>query len=357
MEWNATTVAAFEQLQILRDDDAGVVAILAIHDTRLGPAFGGIRRWNYRRLDEAVADALRLAEAMTLKCAVAGVPGGGGKTVVVDRPGTDREAAYRLVGRHVEELSGRYYTGPDIGTDASDLAVVARETEFVARPDRVGNLAEPTAIGVFAGIRAVAQRLGFADCAGLRVLVQGLGEVGSRLVRLLVGAGARVLVSDVRRDAMIRLVDELGVVCVDPGDVFGIEFDVWSPCALGGVVHDVSIPQLRMRAIAGSANNVLASPEHGRQLFERGVLYAPDFVINAGALLHGALFHLEGRSPPPSRIEHIGEVVGEILDRAQAEARPPELVATNLALERLGAVMHRPYMPRCRARAAAGDTP
>ncbi len=164
-------------------------------------------------------------------------------------------------------------------------------------------------------------------------------------------------VGDIFGEKLYGLVDELGVVCVDPGDVFGIEFDVWSPCALGGVVHDVSIAQLRMRGIAGSANNVLASPEHGRQLFERGVLYAPDFVINAGALLHGALFHLEGRSPPPSRIEHIGDVVGEILDRARAEARPPELVATKLALERLGAVMHRPYMPRCRARAAAGGTP
>ncbi|MBI5851310.1 MAG: leucine dehydrogenase [Planctomycetes bacterium] len=354
MEWTATTVAAFEQLQILRDDDAGIVAIVAIHDTRLGPAFGGIRRWSYRRIDEAIADALRLAEAMTNKCAVAGVAGGGGKTVLLDRPGLDRAAAYRLIGRHVEEMGGRYYTGPDAGTDESDLEVVAAETDFVARPDRVGNLADPTAIGVFAGIRAVAQRLGFSGIEGLRVLVQGLGEVGSRLVRRLVDAGARVLVSDVRRDAMMRVVDDCAVACIDPGDVFGVEIDVWAPCALGGVVHDVSLQHLKMRAIAGSANNVLASREHGRLLFERGVLYAPDFVINAGALLHGALFHLEGRTPPPSRIEHIGDVVGEILDRARSEGRPPEEVATSLARERLGALPHRPFLPRCRARAARG---
>ncbi len=354
MDWSGLHDAAFEQLQILRDDSAGVVAIVAIHDTRLGPAFGGIRRWSYRRIDEAIADALRLAEAMTLKCAVSGIAGGGGKTVLLDGPGHDRAAAYRLVGRFVEEMGGRYYTGPDVGTEPSDLELVAAETDFVARPDLVGNLAEPTAVGVFAGIRAVAQRLGFGDLDGVRVLVQGLGEVGSRLVRKLADAGAKVVVSDVRREAMQELTDSLQVTSVDPGNVFGVETDIWAPCALGGVVHDVSIQQMKVRAIAGSANNVLASSDHGRALFERGVLYAPDFVINAGALVHGALFHLDGVVPGPERIARIGELVGEILDRSRKDGEPPEQVALALAHDRLDAAPGGPYLPRCRARSSAG---
>src|SRR5690606_1347303 len=165
------------------------------------PAFGGIRRWTYRNPTEALADALRLAEAMTWKCAIAGVPGGGGKTVLLHAPETQREAAYRLVGRHVEAMGGRYYTGPDIGTEAADLRVVAEETRYVAPPDRLGSLALPTAAGVFAGIRAVATRLGFDGLRGVHVLVQGLGEVGMRLVELLSRESARLTVSDVRREA------------------------------------------------------------------------------------------------------------------------------------------------------------
>lgn len=353
MDWRALASASFEQLQVLRDEAAGVTAFVAIHDTRLGPAFGGIRRWSYRTVEEALADALRLAEAMTLKCAVAGVPGGGGKTVIVQGPGTDRTAAYRLVGRFVEEMGGRYYTGPDVGTEPADLEVVAEQTRFVARPDKVGNLAEPTAVGVFAGIRAIAARLGFSGVDGLRVLVQGLGGVGSRLVEKLVDGGAEVTVSDVRREAMHELESRLSVASVDPGGILQVETDVWAPCALGGVVHDVSIQQMQVRAIAGSANNVLASPEHGRALFERGVLYAPDFVINSGALLHGALFHLEGAVPPPERIESIGELVGSILDRAREEGEPPEQVALRLARERLDAADPAPYLPAMRARLGA----
>ncbi|MGE0142726.1 MAG: Glu/Leu/Phe/Val dehydrogenase dimerization domain-containing protein [Planctomycetota bacterium] len=337
--------ASFEQLQILRDERAGVTAILAIHDTRLGPAFGGIRRHEYRRLDEAIEDALRLAEAMTHKCAAAEIPAGGGKVVILDAPDLDREAAYRLVGRHVEEMGGRYFTGPDVGTDSQDLALVAEHTQFVARPDRVGNLAEPTAIGVAAGIRALASRLGFSSLAGVRILVQGLGEVGSRLCRLLADADAEVLITDIRKDARDEMGAELDIRSFDPGDIHDIPADIWAPCAMGGLVHDVTLQQLRVRGIAGSANNVLSSAEHGAMLFERDVLYVPDFVINAGALIHGASFHLEGAVPPRERIEAIGERVGEILDIALRDRIPPEQVALLMARGRLDVTPHEPYFP------------
>ena len=337
----------FEQVQVLRDPARGVLAIVAVHDTRLGPAFGGIRRLTYRHVGEAFADALRLAEAMTWKCAISEVPGGGAKTVIAVGPDTDRDACYELVGGFVEEMNGRYYTGPDVGTEARDLAIVARHTRFVARPDAggPGNLAEPTALGVVSGIRAVGVRLGHDGLGGLRVVVQGLGEVGRRVAELLVHGGARVTVADVRRETVERVVEELGVDAVDPGDLLGVDADVYAPCALGGVIHDLSLKHLRVRAVAGSANNVLASPTHGEALFERGVLYAPDFVINAGALVHGALFHLDGRAPPRERIERIGDLVGELLDDAKAQGIPPERLALERARARVAAATTGPYLP------------
>lgn len=340
----------FEQLQILRDEEHAVLAFVAIHNTRLGPAFGGIRRWTYRHPSEALADALRLAEAMTWKCAISGVAGGGGKCVVVQTPETDREAAYRLIGRFVEEMNGRYFTGPDVGTEPQDLETVARHTEFVARPDLVGNLAEPTAIGVFSGISAIGRRLGFDGTSGMHVLVQGLGEVGSRVAELLVRAGARVTVTDVRRDAVDELTARISVESVDPGDLLSVEADVYAPCALGGVIHDLSLQHLKVRAVAGSANNVLASAEHGYQLFKRGIQYAPDFVINSGALVHGALFHLEGAPPPSSRIERIGDLVEEILDAAAEQEIPPEVVALRMARDRVASAPPEPFLPRVRER-------
>ncbi len=235
MDFTDLLLGDYEQIEVLRDERAGVLAFVAIHDTRLGPAFGGIRRLAYRRPVDALADALRLAAAMTWKCAAADVPGGGGKTVLWWRPDTDREAAYRTIGRFVEELGGRYFTGPDVGTETADLAVVAEETGHVAVPAEIGNLAEPTALGVFAGIEAVAERLGFASLDGVHVLVQGLGEVGSRLAEMLAGAGARLTVTDVREAPCEAVRRRCGATVVEPGGLLGIEADVFAPCALGGV--------------------------------------------------------------------------------------------------------------------------
>jgi len=338
--------AEFEQIQVLKDPEIGFLGFIVIHDTRRGPAFGGIRRWSYRTSEEALADCLRLAQAMTLKCAIHRIPGGGGKAVILQQPGLDRQAAYCLLGRHVQQMGGRFYTGPDFGTEAGDLEAVARATEFVASPgpDGPGNLAEPTALGVFAGIRALATRLG-ADLANLTIAVQGLGEVGQRLARMLHQAGARLLLADVRQDRVADLGRELDAQVVDSREVRSVACDIYAPCAMGGVIHRDSLHTLRARAVAGAANNVLATPEQGEELHRRGILYAPDFVINSGALVHGALFQLEGRVPPPARIERIGELVGEILDRAAAENRPPEQLAEEMARERIASVEHNPYLP------------
>lgn len=340
----------FEQVVLLREPAIGLTAWIAIHSTRMGPAFGGVRRWAYPDPNEALADALRLAEAMSLKCASAGIPGGGGKAVLVQTPELQREAAYRLVARHVELLGGRFCTGPDVGTEPGDLAVMAQETRFVAHfpSGPVGEAGDLTAGGVLAGIAAVAQRLGRPGLAGTRVLVQGLGGVGLRLVEKLVQAGAQVIVADLRRNVVDELVARLGVEAVDPVEAIATPCDVFAPCALGGVVDDRSLPQLQARAIAGSANNVLAAPAHGQALFERGILYAPDFVINAGALVHGAWQQIEGRAPAAERIAAIGERVGELLDESRRTNTPPEVLAERRAREWIAGGRAPWFPPRTR---------
>jgi leucine dehydrogenase len=338
----------FEQIEVLQDRAGHCLVFIAIHSTRLGPAFGGIRRWTYATPQDGLADALALARAMTWKSALAGIPGGGGKAVIVQRPELDRRAAYRLIGQFVELMGGRYYTGPDVGTQAADLEEVARHTRFVARPGAggAGDLAEPTARGVLAAIASVARRLGATRLDGITVALQGLGDVGWRLGELLQRAGARIVAADLQAERCARAREELGAEVVAPSAIVGAECDVFAPCALGGVIDDGAVTALRARAVVGSANNVLAEARCGRALFERGVLYAPDFVVNAGALIHGALFHLEGRAPPPQRIDAIGDVVGEILDRSRAERCPPEVIAERIATERVAAAPAGPYLPR-----------
>jgi leucine dehydrogenase len=328
-----------EQLVWLRDPECGLQAWIAIHSTKLGPAFGGIRRRAYAGPAEALEDALRLGEAMALKCAIAGIPGGGGKAVILQRPELDRAAAYTRLGRHIESLGGRFRTGPDVGTESHDLARLAAATQYVAHAPGAGGqgAGELTAAGVFAGIEAVAERLDLPSLDGATVVVQGLGAVGTPLVADLVAAGARVLVSDLRRSAVESVVARHSVQAIEPGEVMRTPCDVLAPCALGGVVDELSVPGLKARAIAGSANNQLASPQVGRDLFERGILYAPDFVINAGALVHGAWLQLEGEAPGAERIREIGARVGALLDESRRLGLPPERIAEQRARERIAA--------------------
>ncbi len=337
---DAMARGGFEEVVALHDRASGLRAFLAIHDTSVGPAFGGLRRWQYLDEDHALRDCLRLSRSMTHKCALAGLPAGGGKMVLLDHPELDRPAAYRFVGRTVERLAGRFYTGPDVGTGPRELAWVTRETGFATDPgdDGPGDLAGATAEGVFAGIATGLRHLyGEEDWSRRTILVQGLGGVGERLARRLLDQGAHVLGAEIDPERVKRIQGRLDLEIVDPTQVFDRECDVFAPCAMGGILHDLTIKRLRARMVAGAANNVLARMEHGDQLHARDVLYIPDIAITSGALILGALFHLRGDRQPPVEIERrIGTAVSEILTLAARENLSTARVALREAERRIG---------------------
>ena len=324
---DALARGGFEEVLAVSDRASGLRGFLAIHDTSAGPALGGIRRWSYRTEDEALRDVLRLSRAMTHKCVLIGLPAGGGKWVVPDHSRVDWKRAYQYIGEVVQRMNGRYYTGPDVGTGPQELAWVAERTEYTTRPDEhgPGQLAESTAEGVFAGIgAALRHKDGEEDWAARKIVVQGLGAVGSRLAQRLVDVGARVVGVDIDTERTRVVQAELEIDSIDPSREFDVKCDVFAPCALGGIVHDLTVPRLACRILAGGANNILAKPIHGDALHARGILYAPDFVINSGALIRGAKFHLEGVREPVAAIgERIGLTLSEILDAAREEGKPP----------------------------------
>ncbi|MBK9384997.1 MAG: hypothetical protein IPN34_09310 [Planctomycetes bacterium] len=329
----------FEEVLLLQDRRYGLRAILALHDTSSGPAFGGVRRWRYPREEHALRDVLRLARAMTMKCALAGVPGGGGKVVILDQDDLRTEEAYELLGQHVQQLGGRFYTGPDVGTGHHELSLLARTTEYVTRPDESGpgDLAAATARGVIAGMRAALEELfGSRSARGLRFAIQGVGEVGAKIARLLVAEGAEVSVADLDEGAIERLLAvETEIDVLPPERLLDAPVDVFCPCAMGGVIHDLSLGRLLARLVAGSANNVLALPRHGEELHRRGIVYVPDYVLNAGALILGAAFHLRGQRDVGAEIERIGETVRWILRAAREGGESPMAVADREAERRI----------------------
>ncbi|WP_419192306.1 Glu/Leu/Phe/Val dehydrogenase dimerization domain-containing protein [Engelhardtia mirabilis] len=335
----------FEEVVAVQDRRSGLRAVVALHDTSAGPAFGGIRRWNYASEASAALDCLRLARAMTWKCVLAGLPAGGAKTVVLDHGGLDPESAYRHLGRVIERMGGRYYTGPDVNTGERELAWLAAETRYATDPGPEGpqELAESTAAGVFAGIAAGLRHLdGEEDWSRRSVVIQGLGSVGLRLARRLVEQGARVVGADIDERTAQVAVTELGIETVAPGDELDVPCDVFSPNALGGLVHDLTLVRLRARVVCGGANNVLASAAHGDRLHARGILFVPDFMVNAGALIRGALFHLEGRREPVVEIQaRVDAVATELLALARELGRPPSRVAVAEASRRLAARRNR----------------
>jgi glutamate dehydrogenase/leucine dehydrogenase len=321
----------FEELTAFADPRSGARAVLAVHSTRLGPAFGGIRRWSYLDETGAARDALRLARAMTHKCALADVPAGGAKLVILDRPGADLRAVYEFVGELVERRGGRFFTGPDVGTGPRELAAVRSRTRFVADPgpDGPGELGACTAAGVVSGIEAALQHLdGAADWERRTVVVQGLGEVGARVALELRRRGARVLAADVDAERAASVARDSDLELIDSAEQFDLPCDVFAPCALGGIVHDLTLLRARCRVLAGAANNVLAAPEHGDRLHERGVLFVPDIAISSGALIRGATFQLTGERLPVQQIAaRVGRVVASVLRQASVENLPPARVA------------------------------
>jgi leucine dehydrogenase len=325
-----------EEILIVRDRAAAAVVVVAVHDTRLGPAHGGIRRWPYRGLADAIDDLVQLAEAMTWKCALAGIAAGGGKAVILDHPGLDRPAAYRLVGRLVEQLGGRFFTGPDVGTTPDDLRIVAEQTRLVATgaDEGSGDFGLATATGVAAAIGALAERLP-APLAGLRVAVQGLGTVGMQLCALLHEAGAHLVVADALAARANSAVEQFGAEVVAVDRIADTPCDVFAPCALGAVLTEAVAGRLPARGVCGAANNIFADDAAAQILHDRGVLVVPDFVANAGALIAGATWHLHGERVGLDRLRGIGATAGELLDRARAENVPPHRLALRVAKERL----------------------
>jgi len=329
----------FEQLTAFHDPRSGARGVLALHSTRLGPAFGGIRRWSYADLSAAARDALRLARAMTHKCALAGLPAGGGKVVLLDTPGAPLEAQYEHVGDLVQRLNGRYFAGPDVGAGDVELAAVRRRTQWVTDPgpDGPGELAAATATGVVYGIEAALVFLdGAADWPRRTIVVQGLGEVGARVASQLRERGVRVLAADVDAVRAARIGAELGLELIDPAAQLDTSCDVFAPCALGGILHDVTLMRARCRVLAGSANNVLAAPEHGDRLHARGVLFVPDIAISSGALIRGANFSLSGARTPLEEIgARIADVVRNVLASAAERGEPPARFAEREAERRV----------------------
>ncbi len=323
------------------DRTVGLHAIIAIHDRTLGPAIGGCRMWAYEDEDAALTDALRLSRGMTYKSAMAGVPFGGGKAVILGDPRTAKSTAlFRAFGRAVEALGGRYISGEDVGVAVEDMNRAAEETRHIlGTGDRGGDPSPWTAYGVSVGIEAaVRHRLGRESLAGTSIAVQGVGSVGYKLCDRLAFQGAKLFVTDVSPEAAHRAGAAFDATVVAPDEIYDVEADVFAPCALGASIDDDTVGRLRCAAVAGSANNQLHEARHGEALRARNVLYAPDYVINAGGMIALTLqFHPDGFSPERAgeRIAAIGWTLAEIFERADREGTAPGAVADRIAKERI----------------------
>jgi len=330
-----------EQVVLHHDPDTGYRAILALHSTALGPAVGGTRVWRYTSADHALRDALRLSRGMTYKNAVAGLALGGGKAVVMLPEGpVDRAALFRAHGRAVHALGGRFVTAEDVGTTPADLEVAARETPFVAGIAGKGGDPSPwTARGVFVGILACARfAWGTDDLAGRTVAIQGVGSVGAALARLLAPTGARLLLADLDAARVQALAEELGATVVPIGESLAADADVLAPCAMGAVLDDASIPRLRARIVAGAANNQLAEPRHAEALAARGIVHAPDYVINAGGVISGSPTLLgETHDRMVRRVDAIADTLTDLLARARRDGLTTTHAADAMAEQVLAA--------------------
>jgi len=339
-----------EQIVFWSEPELGYRGIIAIHDSTLGPALGGTRFWNYASDEEAITDVLRLSHGMTYKAAVAGVALGGGKSVIIgDNRTRDREMIFRAHGRAVESLGGRYITAEDVGTSVDDMEFVRMETDSVVGV--YGGSGDPspvTAYGVYQGIRASAERqFGSASLEGRHILVQGLGNVGFHLCAFLHDEGARLTVTDIDEERIARVRDDFGATVVEPDDIYGIDADIFAPCALGSVVNDDTLKVLKVKVVAGGANNQLAHARNGEELHARGILYAPDYVINAGGLINVYGEIHDWTSERSKR--KAGEIYGTLLrifELAGDEGVPTAVAADRIAEERVHRVrhLHRSYV-------------
>lgn len=331
-----------EQVVVCSDPSSGYRGIIAIHNTTLGPALGGTRFWNYASDEEAITDALRLSRGMTYKNAVAGLNLGGGKAVIIgNNRAMRREMIFRAHGRFVESLGGRYVTAEDVGTSTSDMDFVHMETDYVAGlAGRSGDPSPVTAHGVFRSIQASAmQRWGSDELEGRTVSIQGCGNVGRHLAKALHKAGAKVVVSDIDADRVAWVVAETDATAVNGDDIYSAQADIFAPCALGGIINDKTIPKLKVEIVAGAANNQLLEPRHGDMLEERGIMYAPDYVANAGGVIN-VYSELAGWDAKRSfrKADEIYDTLLGVYEIARTDGIPTYEAADRLAERRLAAV-------------------
>jgi leucine dehydrogenase len=329
-----------ESVHFFNDPHSGLRTIIAVHSTALGPAAGGCRRWTYAGDDIALTDVLRLSRGMTYKNAVAGLPFGGGKAVILasdNAPKTDQ--LFEAFGRAVQSLDGRYITAEDVGVSVDDMRVVRGATEFVSGLPQSGDSAggDPspwTALGVFLGIKAAAAaRFGTNSLDGLRVAIQGVGHVGLYLCRMLHEAGAKLVIADVDNASLRSVCESMPAELASPRDILFSDVDVLAPCALGNVLNSETVPRIKAKIVAGAANNQLATPEDGTRMAEAGILYAPDYVINAGGVISVAHEYLGQSSEQQVRAEvsKIPLRLRDIFDEAVARGLPTNALADDLA--------------------------
>jgi len=339
----------YEQVVLCHEPYTNLRAIICIHNTTLGPALGGIRMWPYQNEREAIVDAMRLARGMTFKAAVAGLNLGGGKTVVIGDPRKDKsEALFRALGRFVDTLNGRYIAAEDVGTATQDMDYVAMETPYVTGIDSPdGGSGDPspmTAFGVFQGIRAAAKKVhGTHSLDGLKVSMQGCGHVGSFLGKMLVDEGAILTVTDIHQENVDHVVGMTGASVVAPDAIYDVPADIFAPCALGGIVNPETLSRLTasgdLKIIAGAANNVLDNDQTGQLLHDKGILYAPDYVINAGGLINVSeeLGGYNGERAK-KRVEKIYDNLTRVFDLATDLNIPTHRASEKVALDRIASV-------------------
>jgi len=333
-----------EQLVLWSEPEFGYRGIIAIHDTTLGPALGGTRFMNYDTDEAAIVDALRLSRGMSYKASLAGLNLGGGKSVIVgDNKTRNREMIFRAHGRAVESLAGRYITAEDVGTSPDDMEFVLMETDHVTGiTGRSGDPSPVTAWGVFSGIRAAAHhRWGSDDLTGKRVAVQGLGHVGYYLCQYLHEAGAELIVTDIDEARLQLVVNDFGATKVGPDDIYGVEAEIFAPCALGAVINDDTLPIFNFEIICGAANNQLARTRHGQAVEDSGILYGPDYVVNAGGLIN-VYGELNGWSPERGKRKatEIFNTCLDIFELAEETGIPTSEAADRVAVQRIRNVRH-----------------
>jgi len=343
--WDMPDFDDHEALHLIRDAKAGLSAIIAIHSTHLGPAGGGTRFWHYADNAAAITDALRLSRGMSYKNAMAGLAMGGGKAVILsDAAGTKTPELIAAFARAVDSLGGRYVTAQDVGMSAADMIAISQGTRYVSGlpPKDGGAGGDPgpsTAMGVFLGIKAAVRRaLGKDDLAGVHIAIQGVGSVGGGVARHAAAAGARITLADQNADLARTLADHIGAQIAPVDEIMGVEADVFSPCALGAILTESSIAALRVAIVAGGANNQLATQADGDRLQARGILYAPDYVINAGGIINVALEYLGNgdRAAVEAKVLQIPDRLNAVWDGSEASGQNPARVADAMAQKLIG---------------------